>query len=213
MDADALLRPRGPLPPGVYWRRRLITFALVVLAATLLVRSCGTEPADRLGTSPSASPTVTRKPSATVRPSTSARPSASAAPTRAAGQPCRRSDLKVQGLADQRAYAAGARPVLTITVTNVGPVACTRDFGSAATELRVMSGSSRVWSSDDCTRAGTASVVTFTSGQRRTSTVTWSRKHSQPGCAGARQDAAAGTYRVVARLGDIVVTGTAFTLA
>ena len=57
---------RGPLPPGVYWRRRLavVTVALVVFLTVAKVLSNGSDPspdapAQQAGASTSTSPTAT----------------------------------------------------------------------------------------------------------------------------------------------------------
>lgn len=213
MDAGALLHPRGPLEPGVYWRRRLITFVVVVAAILLLARACGSdESPDRLGTgaSPSSSPSASPSVRASASPSAAA---SSAAVTRSPGGPCTKADLRVTASTNAKSYTAGQRPVLQLTVRNVGAVACTRDLGQAARELRVTSGSTRVWSSDDCAPGGGSEPTLLDPDEAKTFTVAWARRRSAPGCPGNRPLAEPGTYRVVGRLGDIVVTGSAFTLS
>ena len=212
MALDALMNPRGPLPPGVYWRRRVVLAAAVVLLFALLLRSCGGGDA-RLGQtqpSPSASPSSTpsASPSASPRPSVTASPT----PTRVPGEPCRRGELKVEAVTDAKTYAPTARPKLTIKVTNTGPVACTRDLGSAATELRVLSGNDRVWSSDDCTNKGEPDIVTLPPRGSESATVTWARRRSSPGCDGERPAVPPGTYRLVARAGDVTSAPVSFVL-
>jgi hypothetical protein len=115
--------------------------------------------------------------------------------------------------ADKQAYAAGQHPVLTIGIANKGRVACTRDVGQPAREIRVASGADRVWSSDDCSTGGASMVVTLQPGAApMTFSVTWSRKRSVPGCRAGQPNAAAGTYRVTGRFGDLTSTGDTFTL-
>ena len=209
MSADAVLRPRGPLPPGVYWRRRLILFAVLVLVGSFAFRACtdDTDPA-RITTGPSPSPTTTRRPSA--RPSTTAKPSVT--PTRAAGLPCRETDLRLTATANAKSYPTSVRPLFTLEVTNAGPVSCTVDFGPTETELRVLSGNDRVWSSDDCGAATGSQIVTLEPDGHRSTTLPWSRKRSAPNQCASRADAAPGTYRVVGRLGSLVRPGDVFTL-
>ena len=216
MDADALLHPRGPLPPGVYWRRRAITAAVAVVALLLLARACGGESGDAsldtddppVSASPSAAPADTVP---SPRP-TAAAPSPSAPPPRAAGQPCRDADLQVMATANAKEYSGGVRPRLTLVVTNLASVSCTRDLGAAARELRVVSGGDRVWSSDDCAPGGQPDVVLLEPGRSRSFAVTWSRTRSRPGCAGSRDAVGPGTYRVIGRLGGIERPGDVFSL-
>jgi len=208
MDAEALLHPRGPLPPAVYWRRRLVTFGVVVLVLFLVARSCGGDGASpRAGVSPS--------PSRSASPTTPAPSrSAGASPTASAAiGPCKPADLLLSAKADAQTYPAGRRPVLTIGVQNKGRVACTRDVGQAAREIIVKSGNDRVWSSDDCSPGGGPTVATLQPGAAPTSfTVTWSRTRSAPGCPAGRRDAPAGTYKVFGRFGDLTSEGDTFSL-
>ena len=218
MDADALLHPRGPLPAEVYWRRRAITFLVVVVLLALLMRSCGGDGDGdaTLNAGGSQSPSAAAAPttpsvaasSAAARPS----PSPSPSPSRVEGAPCRDADLAVTATANAKDYAGGVRPRLTLVVTNQGPVSCSRDLGAALRELRVVSGTDRVWSSDDCAPGGDPQVVVLPAGGSRSFPVTWSRTRSRPGCPGGREPAAAGTYRVIGRLGTIERPGDVFTL-
>ncbi|HVE97805.1 MAG TPA: hypothetical protein VNA12_01345 [Mycobacteriales bacterium] len=217
MDADALLHPRGPLPPGVYWRRRAVTVSLVVLTLVLLARSCGDDGSGgatlRTGgatPAPSASPKPSAAPAPASPRASQAAPATSAA--RAPGQPCRDTDLQVMATANAKEFAAGSRPRLTLVVTNLAGVSCTRDLGAAARELRVISGSDRVWSSDDCAPGGPADVVLLEPGRTKSFGVTWSRTRSRPGCPPDRAPAAPGTYRVIGRLGTIERPGDVFSL-
>jgi hypothetical protein len=103
--------------------------------------------------------------------------------------------------------------VLTIGIANKGRVACTRDVGQPAREIRVTSGADRVWSSDDCSTGGSANVVTLQPGAAPlTFSVTWARKRSVPGCKPGQRDVAPGTYRLVGRFGDLTSSGDTFTL-
>jgi hypothetical protein len=210
MDADAVLHPRGPLPPGVYWRRRLLTLLAVVVVLFLLGRACTAGGSPKAGPSPTPSPSATR----TVAPSRS--PSASPTPTATTPPPvgpCQAADLVLSAKADAQTYPAGRRPVLTIGVANKGRAPCTRDVGQAAREIRVSSGNDRIWSSDDCSPGGGTLVVTLQPGAAPTSfTVTWSRKRSAAGCPAGSQEAPSGTYRVVGRFGDLTSPADTFTL-
>src|SRR5688500_8812921 len=164
MDADALLHPRGPLPPGVYWRRRLVTFGVVVLVLFVLMRACGSDGDGTARVEPSETPSASvtaPRPSGSA--SASAKPTAAATSAAAAG-PCPDTASTVSARADAQTYPPSRRPILTIGVANKGAVACTRDVGQAAREIVVTSGNDRVWSSDDCSPGGGAQVVTLQPG-------------------------------------------------
>ncbi len=209
MDSDALLHPRGPLPPGVYWRRRLVTLLVVVVVLAIVWRACGSG-----GGTPEARVSQTPAPvtSTTAPPRTS--PSASAAATSApAVGACPDTAIEVTAKADAQTYPPSRRPILTIGVANKGAVACTRDVGQAAREIRVFSGNDRVWSSDDCSPGGGSQVVTLNPGAAPvTFSVTWARKRSAPGCPAGARDVPSGTYRVTGRFGDVVSASDTFTM-
>jgi hypothetical protein len=220
MDGGSLLSPRGPLPPGVYWRRRLALLGAIVLLLLVGVYSCSGDEAKSTGQrtpaggtpSPTPAAAKTRRP-VTANPTPTKTPKPTPTPTANSRALCPDAVLKVAATADRKRYAAGVRPVLTLSVTNTGKVACTRDLGQKARELRLTSGNDRVWSSDDCSPGGAADRVVLKPGERRTFTVTWARRRSKPGCPGGQPVALAGTYRVAARLGGIEARGTAFLLA
>jgi hypothetical protein len=204
-------RPVGPEPASTYWQRRAVLAAAVVLLLALLVSLLGgggDEP-DRLAgeAAPSAAPST--GPS-TTGPATSATPSAS--PSAAAVPICQPDALKVEALASEERFAVGSSPRLSLRVTNTGATPCTRDLGQAAVELVVLSGSDRIWSSDDCAPGGKKDVTTLQPAKPVVQRVTWNGRRSRPGCAGDKDRAQAGTYRVNARVGQLKVEGDVFRL-
>lgn len=220
------LRPVGPLPETVYWRRRAGVVAVLLLLLVLLTR-CGGDDDGPLaqrgavpGASPSAapgpsvppgptsspsasanpSPTASPSPSADPSPSASASPSPSASPVVAA---CPDGSLSVRAAADRGRYALGARPVLRLSVRNKGAGACTRPLGQGAVELTVLSGSDRIWSSDDCAPGGPPGPVLLRPQELHVITLTWGGRRSRPGCPDGAEAIGAGTYRVVGRVGTL----------
>jgi hypothetical protein len=105
----------------------------------------------------------------------------------------------VTALTNDTSYAAGVDPHFTVQVTNTSSASCTRDLGQVALELVVTSGSTRVWSSDDCNPGGGHAVVTLRAHQVFSSTVVWDRTTSKPGCPTGQPKAAAGSYQLTAR--------------
>lgn len=207
------LQPLGPLPASTYWRRRLALLAVLVLLLLLALKACGgsdPKPQSLAGPSPSPSAIVKASLKPAAQPSASpAQPSPSPSP--AAPKPCSDSVLQVTTVADAASYNSGAAPRFTLTVRNTGTVACTRALGPDAVELRVLSGEDRIWSSDDCNDAKGQGVLTLPAGQGRATIVQWPGKRTKPGCQiGAV--AQPGTYRVIARVGDLVRQGSVFTI-
>jgi hypothetical protein len=151
-------------------------------------------------------------PSPVASASAAASPTAAASPSPASPAPlqtCRDTVLQVTAESDADAYPSGASPRFTLTVRNIGTVACRRALGPGAVELRVFSGEDRIWSSDDCNEAKEQGVITLPAGQARATTVQWSGKRTRPGCE-TGDTAQPGTYRVSARVGDIVRQGSVF---
>jgi hypothetical protein len=222
MALDPLLHPRGPHPSGVYWRRRLFLLLLVAIVIAVVAYSCsgdggggdakvGTSPAPAVSTtSASPKPRASRTTAAPGR--TSASPTATAT-TPPAPKPCADKDIEVNATADSETYPAGALPAITLAVVNSSGIACTRDIGGGAAELRVLSGADQVWSSDHCTTDKGSKVVTLQPGQRVVAArARWNRHRSRPGCPAGTPEAAAGTYRAVGRLGGAVQVGDSFKL-
>ncbi|HZG94512.1 MAG TPA: hypothetical protein VEZ46_07345 [Mycobacteriales bacterium] len=235
MDSGALLNPRGPLPPSVYWRRRLVLLGatVAILALVFAAYSCGNGDGTAGGAptgTPRASTTKTagggtvqatakataaRSPSAVASAKQKPTPSPSAkspSPSAKRAAACRDADLEVEAKPDKLSYPSGALPVLTLSVTNAGPAACSRDLGQTARELRLTSGPARVWSSDDCADKAPAEQVVLKPGETRDFSVTWSRRRSAEGCPADQPIADPGTYRVTGRVGSVTSPAKAFLL-
>jgi hypothetical protein len=217
VEPDALLHPVGPLPARTYWVRRALVVAALVVAVLLLARWVaglgGGAAAERTtgrpgGPTPVTASTPTGTRSAMVSPAASASPRPSSA---ARALACPDSSLAVTAATDAARYLTGVRPVLTMTVRNVGPAPCTRDVGPGARGLTVRSGSDRIWSSDDCEGKGVV-VVTLPAGASRSWTVQWSRVRSHPGCPSPGPAVRPGTYRLYGALGRIVSAQAVFSL-
>ena len=202
-------RPVGPEPAPTYWQRRAVV-AIAVLLLLLLLRAVltGSGGADDRVTATSSTPSPSAPAAASsAGPSGSPLPSASASST-----PCAPPALTATATTERDDYPVGGRPVLVLTVENTGPTPCTRDLGQGAVELLVVSGTDRIFSSDDCAPGGPAKPVVLAPGEESVTRLTWAGRRSQPGCTGDKAEAQAGTYRVNARLGDLQVPGSAFVL-
>lgn len=197
-------RPVGPEPTPTYWQRRavvvLVVLLLVVFLRAVLTGSGGTDTVTGAAAQPS--------PQASAA-SPAAVPSASpaASPTVTA---CTDGALEVTAAAERDSYPVGARPLLVLTVTNTGSAPCSRDLGQGAVELLVVSGSDRIWSSDDCAPGGPAKQVVLMPDEPSVTRLTWAARRSLPKCEGAKAQAVAGTYRVNARLGELRIDGSTF---
>jgi hypothetical protein len=217
---STVIHPTGPQSPGVYWVRRAVVL-LVLIVLLLGVRwlltgrgGDGTPAASPSGSSsPSSTPAAT---SASAKP-TSASPkpsatSASAKPSSTAVTACTKSQLAVTASTDAASYPTGSTPRLRMKIENTSSKACTRDIGAPQNELLIVSGTTRVWSSDDCNPGGTAQVVTLAPGQSYSVSVTWLGHLSQKGCPANQPIAGKGTYKLTGRNGDVTSTPATFAL-
>jgi hypothetical protein len=226
-----VLDPVGPLPASVYWRRRALALAVVIVVLLLgwavLPGGGNDEPRDAAGAAGSASPTV---PAAAPTELTASPPSddpgrpgdgdavdaggatattSAPAPTTPKPPPpapkaCADAALQVTVAPRHPAYSVGQSPILDLRVRNVSALACTRDLGAGQQEIVLFRGTLRLWSSNDCFPDSTRSVQLLRPGAVQTSSVTWSGLVSRPKCAGTRTRVGPGTYALVARLGTIV---------
>jgi hypothetical protein len=222
-----MLRPIGSLPPTVYWRRRLMILAplvLIAITAYVVVNTGGSSKptagpshsstpaaagAQSSGSSPHTAPATTAGGSISSSSSGAAttRASAPAAPTA-----CVRAALSVTAVTSAPSYAIGATPTLYLQVTNIGKLPCIENLSDRQIEMRVYNGASRVWGSHDCQIAPDTAAVTMPINQPVRRSVVWTGLSSQPACAGTRQRVGAGTYTLQVYLGGVEGKTSTFTL-
>lgn len=232
---DALLHPVGPLPAGIYWRRRAVVLAavvaLLVLVGVIASAAGGSATQKSHGTAsatvgqgpsgdaaPSALGAATERPAtprpstsgtATSGPETSAPASSRPAATSSAGTgACAEATLALSFAVGADSYPSGALPHFVVTVTNRAAFACTRDLGPAAAVITVVSGSDRIWSSGDC--PSPPEVRTLKPGVALPLASSWDRLRSLAGCAktgAAGQAAKPGVYVASVTLGSASAPG------
>ncbi|WP_194817011.1 hypothetical protein [Nocardia sp. XZ_19_385] len=227
-----MLEPTGPLPPEIYWRRRVFAIGILVVAiavviwlAVMIARGGGST-GDPKAAAASATTTTEKQagetkpaltPDAAVAGASSAAPGpsapASGAPV-AQGQ-CPDQSLAVKVTVEQPTYKSGEQPVFGIVITNISATACSRDVGSGLQQISVYSldGQKRLWSSTDCYPDGQPDVRMLNRGEQAAFQVTWSGSTSQPSCAGARVPVQSGAYSVVAQLGSVRSAAEPFNIA
>jgi len=229
----------GPHPAAIYWRRRALVAAVLVLMVLLVVAMCGGPGEHGNQAQPRATPTTARahpSGSAVISPTpgssagtssggsgsgggsggdgtdTGGGPGTTDLPTDA--PPCADADMSLttEVLPDPGPY--GGTVSLTLIVRNTADHACTRDVGSAVQELRVVQGTVTVWSSDDCQTSRNTDVRTFGPNIESRFSLQWyTHKLAPHDCDVAATPAAAGVYQVVARLGTKLSTPQPFTIA
>lgn len=208
-----VLRPVGDQPPGVYWVRRalILVLLLVVVALAWWVWPSGGDDSSNTSAEPTVTPSVSATPSETA----STEPKATKTKKQPADEllpPCPDSAIQVTVSTDAETYSADQQPDFTFAVENVSNEACSRDIGQAANELRVTSGGTQVWSSDDCNPGGDQDLRNLDPGKPFEQTVTWPRVQSAQGCPTPQEAASVGSYQVLARNLDTLSEPAVFVL-
>ncbi len=210
------MHPNGPEPSSVYWIRRaaiLVVLLTVVLGVWWLFGAVlggdSSTPTSAVADSESADPEA-----GTQAGGDAPAEAASAAPlTPAEPVGCPNAVIRVEATTDSSTYTVGENPRLTLSITNTGDVACTRDVGAKANELEITSGGYHVWSSDDCNASNDSKVSVLEPGQTFASAITWNGRLSQKGCPeGKGAKAKAGRYDLQGRNGKVKSDPTPFAL-
>ncbi|MEV3963653.1 hypothetical protein AB0M34_22635 [Nocardia sp. NPDC050193] len=213
-----MLEPTGPLPPEIYWRRRVFAIGALVVALAVgiwlaITVSRGGDAPDAAaaasgsettepGPGPAASSTTTATGTRVSGTTSAAR---STEPTSASSGQCADQSLAIKVSVGQPTYQVGEEPVFGIVITNISGAPCTRDMGSGLQRVSVHSldGGRQLWASTDCFPDGEPDVRTLDRGEQAAFTVTWTGATSQPECAGERVQVPAGAYNVVAQMGSV----------
>lgn len=224
MDGGAYEEPSEP--EYVYWRRRAVVAAAVLLTVGLIAWSCAGSGGDEertAGTAGTARPavggpsaaqsgaSVPVEAGATVTVTATPKPPASRSPSAAlSGGRCRDRDVRVALRADADAYDGGDRPEFVLRVTSSR--ACEIDLGKL--RVTITSGPDRIWSSAHCADRKDDAMRKVSPHQPYRDTMTWGRTRSDPDDCGGDQQVRArpGWYVAVARLGDIRSEKTVFQL-
>lgn len=197
--------PVGPQPSSVYWRRRLVVgLALLAIIVTILL----------IIFQPKGGPVPTPKATQTTSPTA---PGTSASDTPASGQePCVSGVVDVIAATDQKSYAPGETPKLSLTLTNKGAIACTFNAGTSQQEYLITSGDELYWNSKDCqTAPSDAPVVLQPNKAAAAPAIEWDRTRSDPStCTGDRTAAPAGgaSYHLNINVGDLTSNDVQFAL-
>jgi hypothetical protein len=209
----------GPLPAAVYWRRRAIVLGVLLLALLMVLYTCATaggsaedprgaqsppagtaaSPAEVVAASPA--PTGVIVPADEVSPGA---PAMSAAPPD--GSMCRDDETTVTAKTARSELSAGAEVIFTLLVKNTSDRTCTVDVGPDLQELRLVRGTEKIWSSDDCGGPAGSQPRAFPSGQENSYAVLWNGRSSSA-CAKSKERTpegpvpTAGEYTLIARVG------------
>ncbi|GAA4160754.1 hypothetical protein GCM10022286_17260 [Gryllotalpicola daejeonensis] len=179
----------------------LVIFLAIVGGVLYLVFRPGWGSASTPAAGATKTPTAAQTPAATGSqaalpgPSTSAKPVTSASPKApVAGQPCAPANVDVEAITDASRYASGARPLLSLSLTNTGSTMCTIDAGTATMVFTITSGSDAYWTSTDCQSNPVHTDIKLEPGKTlQTAPIAWDRtRSSKTTCSGKRPAAPAG---------------------
>lgn len=201
MDSDAERNP----DELAYWRRRVVALGCVLGTVALIAWACtsggGQVPQQirNAGALISPTPTVSGSgalPSAIPTVTVTATTKVTVTPTvpKRDGDACESKDLVVAFSATKEDYPGREWPQFRLSVVNLGEKSCTFDVGPKLLQLRITSGTDRVWSSAHCAQGSGSSIQMLRRGIPYLATLSWDRKRSTDGCKGGRATAGAGTY-------------------
>jgi hypothetical protein len=207
---------RGPLPAGVYWRRRMLLLATALVLVFGLARILGagsdasspTERVSPVAAVPSGTSTVTRSagPVSAVRPHRDA-PGAGAtndrkgerekhvAPVLAAPSgPCADEDIAVTPTVPDP--VAGRDVSLVLELRSIEAEACTWEVSADTLTLKITSGKDLIWATRQCPRAVPSRAVVVRRDVPTSVGVTWNARRSDEGCPKQTEWAMPGYYHV-----------------
>jgi hypothetical protein len=200
---------RGPLPPRVYWRRRVLVVGIALLLVFALARglSAGSDAAS----APNAATPVAAAPTSTVTVAPSATSTADqraqdkkkakkkkrskpvlAAPT----GPCADEDIAVTPTVPDA--IAGRDVSVVLELRTIEAEACTWEVSPRTLTLKITSGKDDIWASRHCPRAVPTRDVVVRSAASTSIAVTWNARRSDEECSGLTHWALPGFYHVTA---------------
>ena len=219
----------GPLPPAVYWRRRVVVLGAGLLFLIVVAYSCSgpDEPgrdSAKTGRSPSPSPSVTPSstsliltpesdqptagpgPTGVIQPAGPAEPSTPPtvqAPPPPAEGACTDQEMKVTPVPARTSAKQGSVIQIKLRIRNISDRTCTRDVGADLQELYIARGAEKVWSSDICGTASGSDVRTFPPSIENEYQVDWNGRDSSrcDGGVASGPYPEPGEYQLFARLG------------
>lgn len=179
---SAVTRPRGPLSPRVYWRRRILLAAVAALLVVLVGRLLG---AGSDGDGDEARAASSDASATTDQPTTTA---PAPAPTTAEAPPppatpegrCAADDVAVRAKVER---AVAGRPVaVTLLFSSKETPACYWTASPTTTVVKITSGSDDIWSTQHCPDALPEQELVLRTDAEAAAELEWPAWRSGPGC-------------------------------
>ena len=212
---SSLLRPVGHLPASVYWFRRGLVLAVVVVLVFLISRlfSGGGDAQNTAATDPQPNPTGAPPASApSTSPSTTATRTPTPKPTKTtppADLACKGSDISIDALPGNRKIVSGSVLNFVIQLTPVDDE-CKAMISDDKLTVTVTSGNDLIWSTSQCSKAIQSATLVVAKGKQAAVTVPWNGHRSGPGCLPGQPVAKPGTYVVKAEYDGHLSSAQAF---
>ena len=201
---SSLLRPVGHLPASVYWFRRGLVLAVLVLLLFLITRlfsGGGDNPQNTAATGPQQDPTTAPVVTPTITPTARASTKTSEAPAKTSATPrdttCAGADVEVEVLPANRRPASGSALNFVVSFDAVSDE-CKATVDASRLTVTVTSGNDLIWTTTHCGQAFPRATLVVAKGKQATSTVAWNGRRSGPGCLPGQPVAKPGTYVVKA---------------
>jgi hypothetical protein len=205
---------RGPLPRGVYWRRRIFVLGLAVALVTMIAGvlrggsdgSSGVDPegvAEQVAGTPLPTPTDDPRPAPTPggkknRPTAPPTPTSTPLPVPTGA--CTEDDILIEPVIEQA--VAGTDVMIGLELRTRATEACTWQVSPSNLTLKVTSGPDDIWASRECPRSVPVQDVVVRQDFTTTASVVWNGRRSDQGCTRMTEWALPGYYHVaVAPLG------------
>lgn len=194
---------RGPLPPRVYWRRRVLLVALAVVLVFVLARllNAGSD----ASSAPDAATPVAGVPTSTLTPSATATTRQRAEgrqPKKKRSEPvlaaptgsCADADIAVTPTVPKA--VAGRDVFLVLELRTIQAEACTWQVSPETLTLKITSGKDDIWASRQCPRAVPTRSVVVRSAVSTSIGVTWNARRSDDECSRLTHWALPGYYHL-----------------
>ncbi|WP_371405442.1 hypothetical protein OHA10_07530 [Kribbella sp. NBC_00662] len=212
---SSLLRPVGHLPASVYWFRRGLVLAVVVVLIFLVSRlfSGAGDAQNTAATDPQPNPSGAPPASA---PSTAASTTPTRTPTPKptkttppADLACKGSDIRIDALPGNRKIVSGSMLNFVVQLTPVDDE-CKATISNDQLAVTVTSGKDLIWSTSQCSKVIQTATLVVAKGKQAAVTVPWNGHRSGPGCLPGQPVAKPGTYVVKAEYDGHLSSAQAF---
>lgn len=199
------MTPRGPLPAGVYWRRRALVLLVVVILVLFLVKLIGggsdaesdnDDAATQVAATRDPEVTTSAAPATTgAAEATGSKPRKTKTPLAQPDGPCDPAEVRI-GLATER-VANDGRVELVLALTG-SEAACTFTVSPDTVALKIVSGADNIWYGQHCPDTIPTADVVVRSAVGAKVRMTWDGRRSDPDCSRDTDWALPGSYHLIA---------------